>query len=277
MAAVSLATYSYMYSWKFAVLIMVSLFVHESGHVWAMKKCGMRIKGIFFIPLMGGAAVTDSSFKTRGEEVFVALMGPVWGLLLALATVIPYFLTKNPLFAAAASWMAMVNLFNLLPINPLDGGRVFKSVAFSINSNAGKLVLIGSILASIFLAYKTHLGLFAFLAVICFIEASIDQFLRYKYVKKKLSKFKNQVQAPYFYDRVLSPLYNKSNPSDFSRVKSHFGTDFDEKNTVSIPKLTPPRLAISVLCYFLLIGSLWALMHYTSTVPGAALAMEILK
>lgn len=267
-----------MYSWKFAALIMVSLFVHESGHVWAMKKCGMKIKGIFFIPFMGGAAVTDSSFKTRGEEVFVALMGPLWGFLLALATVTPYILTKNPLFAAAASWMCMVNLFNLLPINPLDGGRVFKSVAFSINSNAGRVVLIGSIVASIFLAYRTHLGLFAFLAVICLVEAIGDTVRKYLFVKKTLKTFWSYVTTdPYAFDRELSPLWDRKNPEDFSKVKKYIEEDYDLDNTLNIPKLNFPRVLLSSACYFTMVGVLWSLMHYTSTIPGAALAMEILK
>lgn len=278
LAAISMIGYSYMFSWEFAALIMVSLFVHESGHVWAMRHCGMHVKGIFFIPFIGGAAVTDSAFKTRSDEVFVALMGPVWGLLLSLGTAIPYFITKNPLFAAAASWMAMINLFNLLPINPLDGGRVVKSIAFSISSYGGKAVLICSILASIYLAYKTHLGLFAFLTVLCLIEAVLSSGEKYFFVKNGVEKYKRYIAMyPYAFDKDLSPMWDKKNPEDFSRVKKKIEDVFDEEDSYQIPKLTPHKIVLSTLSYLTLVGVLWSLMHYTSEVPGASIAMEILK
>lgn len=74
--------------------------------------------------------------------------------------------TENPLFAVAASWMAMVNLFNLLPINPLDGGRIMKSIAYSVHSRVGLVFLIIGILASGLLAFKVGLGLFVFLLIV---------------------------------------------------------------------------------------------------------------
>jgi len=73
---ISAAAYSLLFSWQFAVLILVSLFIHEGGHIWAMRQCGMRTRGIYFIPFLGGVALADESFPSRGAEVFVAIMGP---------------------------------------------------------------------------------------------------------------------------------------------------------------------------------------------------------
>jgi len=58
----SFASYAYMFTWQFAAVLMFSLFVHESGHVWAMKRYGLKVKGIYFLPFIGGAAVTESEF-----------------------------------------------------------------------------------------------------------------------------------------------------------------------------------------------------------------------
>lgn len=166
LAGASLASYAYIFTWEFAAMIMLVLFVHESGHIWAMKRCGVKTKGIYFLPFVGGAAVADEEFPSRGAEVFIAIMGPIWGLALALLTGLVYVATENPLFAAATSWMAMVNLFNLLPINPLDGGRIMKSIAYSVQSRVGLVFLIVGILASGFLAFKVGLGLFVFLLIV---------------------------------------------------------------------------------------------------------------
>jgi Zn-dependent protease len=166
LAGASLASYAYMFTWEFAALILFMLFVHESGHIWAMKRCGIKTKGIYFIPFVGGAAVAEEAFPSRGAEVFVAIMGPLWGFVLAFFTGILYSATLNPLFAAAASWMAMVNLFNLLPINPLDGGRIMKSIAYSVSSTTGYVFLALGVIASGFLAAKVGLGLFLFLLVV---------------------------------------------------------------------------------------------------------------
>ncbi len=163
LALTTAATYSYMYTWKFALAIMITLAVHESGHVWAMKRLGLRTKGFYFIPFIGGAAISDDAFPGRWAEVYIALMGPVWGLLLAIASGFIYALTNNPMFAAVAGWMAVINLFNLLPINPLDGGRVFKSIAFSVHSWIGLIFLFIGLIATGFLAYFVGFGIFLLL------------------------------------------------------------------------------------------------------------------
>ena len=176
LAGASLASYAVIFTWQFALMIIFMLFVHESGHVWAMKRIGMKTKGFYFIPLLGGAAIADEAFPSRKAEVFVAIMGPIFGLTLSIATFLVYLTTSNPIFAAGASWMAMINLFNLLPINPLDGGRIFKSIAFSINSKIGLAFLAIGVIAAGILGFTAGFGLFWFLLII----GSIDLALEYR-------------------------------------------------------------------------------------------------
>jgi Zn-dependent protease len=172
----SMVAYAYLFTWQFSVLIMISLFFHESGHIWAMKRCGLKTKGIYFIPFLGAAAVSEDMFKTRRDEVYIAIMGPIWGFSLAVGTALIYVFTGNALFAAAAGWMAMVNLFNLLPVNPLDGGRIMKSIAFSINSKAGLVFLVVGILISIGLIVWAKLILFLILLLI----GGLELFFEYR-------------------------------------------------------------------------------------------------
>ena len=172
----SMAAYAYLFTWQFAVMVMISLFFHESGHIWAMKRCGLKTKGIYFIPFLGAAAVSEEMFKTRRDEVYVAIMGPIWGFALAVGTALMYVFTGDALFAAAAGWMAMVNLFNLLPISPLDGGRIMKSIAFSINSRMGFIFLVVGIIISIILTFWAGMILFVFLLFI----GSLELFFEYR-------------------------------------------------------------------------------------------------
>lgn len=162
--AVSLGTYAVIFNWKFAAMIIASLFVHEYGHVWAMRREGMKVRGMYFIPFLGAAAVAKDQFPSRAAEVRIALMGPLWGGILAAATYGVYMLTREPIIAAVAGWMAMVNLFNLLPVMPLDGGRVMRCVATSFSSWFGVgLFLLTSIAAfSISIAFDMTLILFVF-------------------------------------------------------------------------------------------------------------------
>lgn len=170
LVTVSAAAYSALFTWEFAAALIATLFIHEYGHVWAMRQVGMKVSGIYFIPLLGGAAVANSPFPSRNAEAYVAIMGPIWGFFASLGFGLIYTLTGDPVWAATASMMALLNLFNLLPVNPLDGGRIIKSIAFSLHSAAGLGLLIVGLGASVLLALYFNLLLFVFLGVIGVLE-----------------------------------------------------------------------------------------------------------
>jgi Zn-dependent protease len=136
-AAASAAAYGVVFNWKGVVALLVGLFVHEYGHVHAMRRTGMRVRGMYFIPFLGALAVTDDAFSSRRQQAYVALAGPLWGTLFSLAPAGLWLWTRNPFWAAVASWWAFINLFNLLPIAPLDGGRVMQAFAYSFSSTLG--------------------------------------------------------------------------------------------------------------------------------------------
>lgn len=242
MAAGTMAAYSYLFTWEFALAIMFAIFVHESGHVWAMKRCGMRVKGIYFLPFLGGAAVTEDSFKSRWEESFIALAGPVWGLGLAFVCAGAYWYTELPILAALAAWMAMVNLFNLLPINPLDGGRVMKSIAFSVHGKLGLWCLGIGVLIAAGAAIAIQSFLFALLAVIGFVEAMSER----KDLKRNLER----------------------NDGTESFALAQFRN--------AKPHMSRLEIGTTVAAYLAIAGMLFWLMDAMQHVPGADIARQIL-
>ena len=179
LAGLSLAGYSAVYSWKFAVLLMIAIGFHESGHVWAMKKMGIKTKGFYFLPFIGGAAIAEEQYKTYGENAYIAIMGPIWGAVLAVLCATAYWITGIPMLAAAAAWMATLNLFNLLPITPLDGGQLVRSIAFSIHKGLGVIFLVLSMAGTIFIMWKLHIGLFALILLVGGLELFLE--LRYRF------------------------------------------------------------------------------------------------
>jgi len=165
LAVASFGLWELFFSWQFVVLLMATIFIHESGHVWAMRHMGMKTKGFYFVPLLGGAAVPDSMFPSRGAESYVAIMGPIWGGLIAVPTLAMWHITGNPLWAGITGWIAMVNLFNLLPALPLDGGRILRSIAFSLSRKSGFILTCAGIILGAYLSSKIGLALFMFIFI----------------------------------------------------------------------------------------------------------------
>ncbi|MGB3751769.1 MAG: site-2 protease family protein [Arcobacteraceae bacterium] len=183
LASGSMLAYSYMFTWEFAIILLGAIVFHEYGHITGMKRCGIKTKGIYLIPFVGGAAVPDRSFKTRTEEVYVSLMGPWYGLVLLLPFLFYGVMFESSLAIGLASFMALLNLFNLIPINPLDGGRVVKSIAFSLNSNLGILILTLGLLGAAYLVYLFEVWILLFVIVIGGIELFFEIMNRRKLIK----------------------------------------------------------------------------------------------
>lgn len=148
--AASVAVYSVMFTLEFALALIGVLVFHEYGHLRAMKKCGLPTKGMYLIPFVGGLAVGDMP-KSRWQDVYISMMGPVFGLIMTVAFYLVYLITDSHFAGLVASTSALLNLFNLIPVHPLDGGRVVKSLVFS-GRNYLALVALLAISAVCFVA-----------------------------------------------------------------------------------------------------------------------------
>ncbi|MEI2701749.1 MAG: site-2 protease family protein [Baekduia sp.] len=126
---VSIAAYAVLWGWKFAVGFVLLLFVHEMGHVWQLRREGLEASAPMFIPFMGAVVWAKSLGDDAAAEARVALAGPIIGSLGAAASAGIYGLTGNELFLALAFTGFFLNLFNLLPVSPLDGGRTVAAIS----------------------------------------------------------------------------------------------------------------------------------------------------
>lgn len=174
LAGASLSAYAWFFSLPFALALIACLVVHEYGHIRAMKYFGMQTKGIYLIPFLGGLALSDEKINTRWQDVVISLMGPCFGLALSLLSLFAYWLTGELFFAGLSAFNALLNLFNLLPILPLDGGHVLKSITFSMNSIVGLVVCILAAIGGIFISYSLGLALLGFLLIIGSIEIFME-------------------------------------------------------------------------------------------------------
>ncbi len=119
----SVGAYALLFPVWFAVGIVVLIWVHEMGHVLQLKREGIKASAPMFIPFIGAFVAMKEMPKDALVEARVGLAGPVLGTLGGLATLGIYTATENPLFLGLAYFNFLINLFNLAPMLPLDGGR----------------------------------------------------------------------------------------------------------------------------------------------------------
>jgi Zn-dependent protease len=121
---VSMLVYSWVFGWKYAVGFVLLIFVHEMGHFLAARQRGLAVGAPTFLPFVGAWIEMKQMPHDVETEAWVGFAGPVAGTLGALAC---YFLARESdsrLLLALAYSGCMLNLFNLIPISPLDGGRI---------------------------------------------------------------------------------------------------------------------------------------------------------
>ncbi|MEX2252701.1 MAG: site-2 protease family protein [Thermoleophilaceae bacterium] len=125
---VSIGAYALIWGWKFAVGFVLLLLIHEVGHVIQLRREGIEASAPMFIPFLGAAIAAKSLGKDAAAEARVGLAGPILGSLGCLIPVGLYLLTGDELFKALAFVGFFLNLFNLLPVLPLDGGRAMAAL-----------------------------------------------------------------------------------------------------------------------------------------------------
>jgi Zn-dependent protease len=126
---VSVGAYALIWGWKFAVGFVALLFVHEMGHYIQLRREGVKPSGMVFIPFLGAAVATRSLGGSALAEARVGLAGPILGSL-ATAALLPIAVSTDDDFWRALAFTGFfLNLFNLLPVLPLDGGRAMAAMA----------------------------------------------------------------------------------------------------------------------------------------------------
>ena len=121
--------YSWLYGWPFAIGFVILILVHEMGHVIAAKLLGMPVSAPLFIPFVGAAIFLKDNPRDAWSEALMAYGGPLAG---TVGGWICYWIAVQlsaPWLMAVASATFVINLFNLIPVPPLDGGRICAAVS----------------------------------------------------------------------------------------------------------------------------------------------------
>lgn len=120
----SVFTYSFIYGWPYAVGFVLLIFAHEMGHFLAARQRGLDVGAPTFIPFVGAWIQLKEQPMDVETEAYVAMAGPVLGTVAAMGCYYAADSFDSRLLLALAYAGLMLNLFNLIPLSPLDGGRI---------------------------------------------------------------------------------------------------------------------------------------------------------
>jgi len=125
----SFGVYWAAWGWTYAAAIVGSIYVHEMGHVAALRRLGLPASAPLFIPGVGAFVRMHQHAATPREDAAVGLAGPRWGLATALLALAVYAGSRSPFWLAVARTVGWITLFNLTPVWQLDGSRGFHALA----------------------------------------------------------------------------------------------------------------------------------------------------
>lgn len=125
---VTVLAYAMKFKLTFAFGFVLITAIHEVGHALVIRAKGLRAGALVFIPFVGGAVTLRNQPRSAWDDAHIGLAGPLAGTLASIGCVFLYEGTGRALYLALASAGFLLNLFNLLPIGPLDGGRIAAAI-----------------------------------------------------------------------------------------------------------------------------------------------------
>jgi Zn-dependent protease len=127
-----IVVYTYIYGWKYAIGIVLLLFIHEMGHLTASRRLGIDTSLPMFIPFIGAIIQMKEAPKDAKTESFVGIAGPVFGAMGAFICLFIGELFHSALLLALAYFGFLLTVFNLIPAHPLDGGRIVTAISLKL-------------------------------------------------------------------------------------------------------------------------------------------------
>ncbi len=122
---------------NYIFLIVLVLFIHEMGHLIAMKSYGYNDVGMFFIPFLGAVVTGRKEEMSQFQRLMIVLAGPVPGIIIGVGFLLAFHVgLLPPLFLLFGVVFVALNVLNLIPIDPLDGGKLFELLFFSFSDRA---------------------------------------------------------------------------------------------------------------------------------------------
>ena len=153
---ISIAVYAVAFGLKFALGFVLLLFAHEFGHLVASRVVGLSVSSPIFIPFLGAVIRIKELPLNAKMEANVAIGGPAMGTLSALFCLVLYLWTNSMLLLILSYTACLLNLFNLIPCEPLDGGRIAAAIS-------PRLWWLGSLVIGVLFVYTYNVFVFVIL------------------------------------------------------------------------------------------------------------------
>lgn len=155
-----LGGWKYLAGFAFAVILYLSVLLHEASHAWMARRYGYQVSSIT-LHFLGGMTAVEGEARTARQEFWIAVVGPLTSLAVGGAALGLWFVTPDGLLQVGVEGLAGANLLlgvlNLLPALPLDGGRVLKATVWQVGGDAHRGTLVagwaGRVLAVLALAW----------------------------------------------------------------------------------------------------------------------------
>ena len=179
-ALITVAAFALMVGWELALLLAATLAIHEFGHLISFRMVGQPWGRVMFVPFVGGVAVSRMRHKRLADDVFCALMGAGLSVILLIPAFYLHYFTDetaaapsyhHTLAITGAALAGAINLLNLLPIFPLDGGRVMRATFQSLTPGYVRhwMFAIAGLIGGAAIMWQN--GVLAALAVIAFFQS----------------------------------------------------------------------------------------------------------
>lgn len=244
-------------------LVVLILFIHEMGHFIAMKVFGYNGVNMFFIPLIGAMVTGEKDKISQSQRAIIVLAGPVPGVLIGCA-LIAYAQTIGHTGAAVAGFMfLLINVLNLLPLDPLDGGKLIETLFFSSNEKIKQVFLITSVIIMVVAGVFFQMYLLAFLGL--YMSLRIKMLKSLSELRKKISVYKIPLIRTYDeltdkeYWTIRKEYIKSSKLNKMIDPNEYVESQFEDRIAISVRNvlITPIEKDISAIgkLFFL---SLWA-------------------
>lgn len=220
-----LLLFGMIYNWNIGLLSMITgiILLHELGHAIAMKIFKYTDVSILFIPLLGGAATGEKLEASQKEECIVLLSGPLPGMILGmLLWIFPFeldWMNSNKL----AVYLVIINGFNLLPILPLDGGRLVQNLYFKNNDTITRIFLFVSIGALMY--YSIYAGEYTLLILPFFLVLQFINHFQAMKLKKELTAQNIDIKQ----------TFDQLSDADYWEIRDEMGTRLSNFKKIITP------------------------------------------
>ena len=229
-------------SWTAVFILVTVIVIHELGHFIAMKFFGYKGVNMTFIPFVGAYVSGEASNFSRKNKIIMLFAGPLPGICIGLVLFYLYQNNHEHIYLRAALPFLLLNIFNLLPISPLDGGQIFETLFFTGNRIIQLLFLYISLLLILLLTYKLKAYSLILIAFLIFIR--IGSLNLTNKVRKQL--YVNSINFHKSYDDLTDEEYWQIRDTVIENSKT-----LSKKYSIGIPDLKEHQLIAPVkTCLF---------------------------